>query len=132
LGIALVPHSPLGRGFLTGSLTSTSQLAQGDERRNFPRFEDENFQKNLALLQPLSEIALEVGATPAQVALAWLLAQGEDIVPVPGTKRRAYLEQNAAAVEIMLGDEQLARLDVAIPKGAAAGQRHADMSTVDR
>lgn len=132
LGIALVPFSPLGRGFLTGNLREPSQLDPGDSRRKFPRFEEENFRKNQALLKPVTEIAEELGVTPAQVALAWVLAQGEDIIPIPGTKRRKYLEQNVAAVDIALTGDQLARLNEALPPGAAAGPRYADMSTVNR
>lgn len=132
LGIALVPFSPLGRGFLTGNLTSLSQLSPNDSRRQFPRFEEENFRKNQALVKPAAEIAQQLGVTPAQVALAWVLAQGDDVIPIPGTKRRAYLEQNAAATEITLSAGQLERLSQAVPKGAAAGQRYGDMTTVNR
>jgi aryl-alcohol dehydrogenase-like predicted oxidoreductase len=132
LGIALVPFSPLGRGFLTGNLKETSQMDPNDNRRKFPRFQEGNLQKNQALLKPVVEIAQELGVTPAQVALAWVLAQGEDIIPIPGTKRREYLELNVAAVEIALSAEQLARLNEALPKGAAAGPRYADMTTVNR
>lgn len=132
LGIGFVPFSPLGRGFLTGKVTSKEGFAATDSRHNFPRFDEENLKKNLALLHPLDEIAKELGALPAQVALAWVLAQGDDIVPIPGTKRRSYLEQNIAATEITLTEDQLARLVAASPKEAVAGQRHADMSSVNR
>ena len=132
LGVGFVPFSPLGRGFLTGKLTSVEQISGSDARGQFPRFGAENFQKNVALLHPLAEIAKEMGVTPAQVALAWVLAQGDDIIPIPGTKRRTYLEQNIAAVDIALSSDQLARIARAIPKEAVAGQRYSDMSTVNR
>ena len=132
LGIALVPFSPLGRGFLTGNLKELSQLDPNDNRRKFPRFEEENFQRNQALLEPVAEIAQELGVTPAQVALAWVLAQGNDVIPIPGTKRRAYLELNVAVVDITLSAEQLARLNETLPKDAAAGLRYADMTSVNR
>ncbi len=132
LGIALVPFSPLGRGFLTGNLKELSQLDPNDNRRKFPRFEEENFQRNQALLEPVAEIAQELGVTPAQVALAWVLAQGNDVIPIPGTKRRAYLELNVAVLYITLSAEQLARLNETLPKDAAAGLRYADMTSVNR
>jgi aryl-alcohol dehydrogenase-like predicted oxidoreductase len=132
LGIGFVPYSPLGRGFLTGAFKSAADLVEDDRRRVFPRFADENFDANLALVRVVEEIAAAHEATPAQVALAWLLAQGEDIVPIPGTKRRTYLEENAGAVNVHLTPEDLARLDEAFPVGAAAGDRYPDMSTVNR
>lgn len=132
LGIGFVPFSPLGRGFLTGNLTSMEQLPANDSRRNFPRFAAENFQKNLAVLHPLADLAKELDVTPAQLALAWVLAQGDDIVPIPGTKRRTYLEQNIATVDITLTSDQLARIEQAVPMEAIAGQRHADMTSVNR
>lgn len=132
LGIGLVPFAPLGRGFLTGNLTGADQLSANDARKNFPRFQGENFDRNVALAASIAEVAKEIGRTPAQVALAWVLSRGEDIVPIPGTKRRKYLDENAAAVEIELTAEQVARLEQAVPKDAAAGQRYSDMSTVNR
>jgi aryl-alcohol dehydrogenase-like predicted oxidoreductase len=132
LGIGFVPYSPLGRGFLTGSIRSRADLEQLDEddfRRNQPRLEGENLEANVAIVEVIDAIARERDATPAQVALAWVHAQGEDVVPIPGTKRRRYLEQNVRALELDLGDAELRRLDEA---GTAAGDRYADMSTIDR
>jgi aryl-alcohol dehydrogenase-like predicted oxidoreductase len=125
LGIGFVPYSPLGRGFLTGRFKSIDDLAPDDYRRHSPRFEGENFQKNLHLVEEIEQLAQKKGCTPSQLALAWVLAQGEDIVPIPGTKQRKYLEQNVAAVEIALSAEDLERIDRAIPPGAAAGTRYA-------
>ncbi|MET8143970.1 aldo/keto reductase [Sphaerisporangium sp. NPDC005288] len=124
LGIGLVAYSPLGRGFLTGAITSTDQLGPEDFRASNPRFQGENFTANRALAAGLEQIARDKGVTPAQLALAWVLVQGEDIVPIPGTKRRAYLEQNVAALDIALTREELALLEKAAPKGAAAGARY--------
>ena len=132
LGIGLVAYSPLGRGFLTGQIRRAEDLEEGDFRRHNPRFQGENFQKNLDLVARVEEIAQEKGVTAGQLGLAWVLAQGDDIVPIPGTKRRSYLEQNVAAAEIALSDEDLARLDAAAPRGAAAGDRYPDMSAVGR
>lgn len=132
LGIGFVPYSPLGRGFLSGSITSPEDLPADDYRRKSPRFQGENFAKNLQLVEQVKTIAQEKGATPGQLALAWLLAQGDDIVPIPGTKRRTYLEENVAATEISLTDEDLKRIDAVAPKGVAEGDRYADMSTVNR
>jgi aryl-alcohol dehydrogenase-like predicted oxidoreductase len=134
LGIGFVAYSPLGRGFLTGRISNTDELSEGDSRRTgrFPRFTGENFRQNLDLVERVKEIAAEKGVEPGQLALAWVLAQGEDIAPIPGTKRRRYLEENAAAAEVELTDEDLERLDEAAPAGAAAGDRYADMSVVDR
>jgi aryl-alcohol dehydrogenase-like predicted oxidoreductase len=132
LGIGLVAYSPLGRGFLTGQIRRPEDLEEGDFRRHNPRFQGENFQRNLDLVARVEEIAREKGATAGQLALAWVLAQGEDIVPIPGTKRRSYLEQNVAATEIALSDDDLARLDAAAPRGAAAGDRYPDMSAINR
>jgi aryl-alcohol dehydrogenase-like predicted oxidoreductase len=132
LGIGFVAYSPLGRGFLTGQIQRFEDLPEGDYRRNSPRFQGENFQKNLELVDRVKEIADEKGVTPSQLALAWLLRQGEDIVPIPGTKRRKYLEENVAAVEITLTEEDLRRIEEATPKGAASGERYPDMSTVNR
>ena len=124
LGIGFVPYSPLGRGFLTGRIRTVDDLAPDDYRRNSPRFQGENFAKNLRLLDEVNAIAREKGCTASQLALAWVLAQGEDIVPIPGTKRRKYLEENVGAVEIRLGADDLARIDRALPPGAAAGTRY--------
>ncbi len=134
LGIGLVPYSPLGRGILTGAITSESSLAEGDSRRSayFPRLNGEGLRANLTLVERIRALAGEKGCTPGQLALAWLLHVGEDIVPIPGTKRRSYLEENVGAVEIELSDDDLARLDAVFPKGATAGARYADMSSIDR
>ena len=132
LGIGFVAYSPLGRGFLSGAITKPSDLAEDDFRRHNPRFQGENFQKNLELVDRVREIADEKDVTPGQLALAWLLSQGEDIVPIPGTKRRAYLEENAAAAEIELTQEDLRRIDEAAPAGVTAGDRYPDMSSIDR
>jgi aryl-alcohol dehydrogenase-like predicted oxidoreductase len=132
LGIGFVPYSPLGRGFLSGSITSLNDLAVDDFRRNSPRFQGENFNKNLQLVERVKEIAAEKGVTPGQLAIAWLLAQGDDIVPIPGTKRRAYLEENVAAVDITLTQEELDRIDQVAPKNVAVGDRYPDMSSVNR
>jgi aryl-alcohol dehydrogenase-like predicted oxidoreductase len=132
LGIGFVAYSPLGRGFLSGAIASIDDLAPDDYRRNAPRFQGENFDKNLKLVEQVKAIATEKGVTASQLALAWLLAQGEDIVPIPGTKRRTYLEENVAATEVTLTEEELNRLEAAAPKGIAAGERYPDMSTVNR
>ena len=132
LGIGFVAYSPLGRGFLTGKFRRFEDLPENDFRRRSPRFQGDNFQKNLALVERVQQIAAEKKATPSQLALAWLLARGPDIVPIPGTKRLAYLEENVAAVSVALSPEDLARIDEAAPKGAAVGQRYPDMSTVNR
>ncbi len=132
LGIGFVPYSPLGRGFLSGAITSPDDLAPDDYRRNSPRFQGENFSKNLQLVEQVKAIATEKGVTSSQLALAWLLAQGEDIVPIPGTKRRTYLEENIGATEITLNSEELNRLEATAPKNVAAGERYPDMSTVNR
>ncbi|KFG67260.1 aldo/keto reductase [Microvirga sp. BSC39] len=124
LGIGFVPYSPLGRGFLTGQIKSVDDLAEDDFRRNSPRFQGENFQKNLDLVGEIETMAREKGCAPSQLALAWVLAQGDDIVPIPGTKRRRYLEENAGALDVTLTDEDLARIDRIIPPGAAAGTRY--------
>ncbi|MEV4497677.1 aldo/keto reductase [Micromonospora arborensis] len=124
LGVALVAYSPVGRGLLTGAITSREQLAADDWRRGAPRFAEDNLDANLALVDQVRAVAAELGASPAQVALAWLLAQGEDILPIPGTKRVRWLEENAAAVDLKLSAEQLARLSAALPPGAAAGERY--------
>jgi aryl-alcohol dehydrogenase-like predicted oxidoreductase len=124
LGISIVPYSPLGRGFLTGSIKDESALSPNDRRRQNPRFQAENLKRNLATLAPLENIAKRLSATPAQVALAWVLAQGEDIVPIPGTRHRRYLEINAAAVDLALTPADVATLSQAFPRGVAAGDRH--------
>jgi aryl-alcohol dehydrogenase-like predicted oxidoreductase len=125
LGIGLVSYSPLGRGFLTGSITDPEQLAADDFRRGSPRFQGDNFDRNLALVATVRELAEAKGVTPAQLALAWVLARGGDIVPIPGTKRRRYLEQNTAAADIQLTDDDLAAIDEAAPRDAVAGERYA-------
>ncbi|MFC4020246.1 aldo/keto reductase [Micromonospora sp. GCM10011542] len=124
LGVALVAYSPVGRGLLTGAITSRDQLAADDWRRGAPRFAEANLDANLALVDEVRAVAAQLGATPAQIALAWLLAQGEDILPIPGTKRVRWLEENAAAADLELAPEQLARLGAAVPPGAAAGERY--------
>jgi aryl-alcohol dehydrogenase-like predicted oxidoreductase len=129
LGIGYVAYSPLGRGFLTGQIRSMSQLGADDFRANNPRFAKGNFEQNLRIVDAVEAVAKEVGATPAQVALAWLLAQGEDIVPIPGTKRVSRLEENAAAAEVKLSADQLARLGTVQPP---VGDRYADMSRIGR
>ena len=125
LGIGFVPYSPLGRGFLTGQIRSIDDLEPDDYRRNSPRFQGDNFQKNIALVGEIEAIASEKGCTPSQLALAWVLAQGDDIVPIPGTKRRKYLEENLRALEVTLTAPDLARIDRVIPSGAASGERYA-------
>ncbi len=132
LGIGFVAYSPLGRGFLTGRFRSPDDFDEGDFRGHHPRFQGENFQRNLDLVARVEELAAEKGCTPAQLALAWVLARGDDIVPIPGTKRRGYLEQNVGALDVELSDDDLARIEEAFPKGATAGERYADMSTIDR
>ena len=124
LGIGFVAYSPLGRGFLTGRITTFEDLAEDDYRRNSPRFQGENFDRNLALVGRVREIADGRGVTPAQLALAWLLHRGRDIVPIPGTKHRARLEENVAAAELSLTEEEIDRLDSAVPMGAASGDRY--------
>ncbi|SET45153.1 aldo/keto reductase [Paenibacillus sp. NFR01] len=124
LGIGFVPYSPLGRGFLTGSIQTFEDLAPDDYRRNSPRFQGDNFAKNLQLVKKIEEIAAEKGCGSSQLALAWLLAQGEDIVPIPGTKRTKYLEENVGALNITLSDQDLRRIDETAPQGAAYGGRY--------
>ena len=128
LGIGLVAYSPLGRGFLTGQIKRFEDLEADDFRRYSPRFQGENFGKNLELVGRIEELAAEKGCKPSQLALAWVLAQGKDIVPIPGTKRRTYLEENAAALDITLTAEDLARIDAVAPKGSASGARYAEAS----
>jgi aryl-alcohol dehydrogenase-like predicted oxidoreductase len=126
LGIGLVPYSPLGRGFLTGSFKAAADLAEGDFRKNNPRFQGENFEQNIALVKTIEDIAAEKSVSAAQVALAWVLAQGDDVVPIPGTKRRKYLSENIAAADLVLTDAELARLADVFGAGAAAGTRYAE------
>ncbi len=133
LGIGFVPYSPLGRGFLSGRFTSPDDFAADDYRRFSPRFQGENFAKNLQLVEQIKAIAAEKGATPSQLALAWLLAQGEDIVPIPGTKQRKYLEENVAATDIHLTADDLKRIEAVAPKGVAAGDRYpADVTALQQ
>ncbi|MCH4269358.1 MAG: aldo/keto reductase [Brevundimonas sp.] len=134
LGIGFVPYSPLGRGFLSGEIKSIDDLAPDDFRRTNPRFAGDNFQKNLDLVDAVGAIAADKGVTAAQLALAWVLAQGEDLVPVPGTRRISTLEQNAAAADIVLTPDDLARIEAVFPRGAAAGERYAPggMSSLNR
>ncbi|NBE83712.1 aldo/keto reductase [Micromonospora rubida] len=124
LGVALVAYSPVGRGLLTGAITHRDQLAAGDWRAGAPRFAEGNLDANLKLVDEVRAVAAEVGRTPAQAALAWLLAQGDDVLPIPGTKRVRYLEENAAAADLRLSAEQLTRLGEAVPQGAVAGERY--------
>ena len=134
LGIGFVAYSPLGRGFLTGAFAKADDVAAGDWRRNQPRFQGENFEKNLALVANVTRIAKTKSATPAQVALAWVLGRGEDVVPIPGTKRVRYLEENARALEVSLDVAELAEIEAAFPPGVAAGTRYpeAGMAGVNR
>jgi aryl-alcohol dehydrogenase-like predicted oxidoreductase len=131
LGIGFVPYSPLGRGFLSGRFKSPEELDKNDFRRHGPRFTGENLEANLKLAAKVQEIAREVGITPAQLALAWVLAQGEDMVPIPGTKRRTYLEENAAAVDIELTQDDLARIEAEVPTAAGARYDEAGMASVN-
>jgi aryl-alcohol dehydrogenase-like predicted oxidoreductase len=131
LGIGFVPYSPLGRGFLAGRFTSPDELDEDDFRRSGPRFTGENLEANLKLAAKVKEIAAEKGVTPAQLAIAWVLAQGGDLVPIPGTKRRAYLEQNAGAVDVELTREELARIDAELPEAAGARYNEAGMAAVN-
>ncbi|MCU1289419.1 MAG: aldo/keto reductase [Acidobacteria bacterium] len=134
LGIGFVPYSPLGRGFLSGEIRKFEDLAEDDYRRQSPRFQGDNFEKNLQLVSKIEEIAKEKGVTTSQLALAWVLAQGNDLVPIPGTKRRKYLEQNAASADIILSQEELAAIEDVFPKDAAAGLRYPEamMDSVNR
>jgi aryl-alcohol dehydrogenase-like predicted oxidoreductase len=131
LGIGFVPYSPLGRGFLAGRFTSPDDLDEGDFRRSGPRFTGENLEANHALAAKVREIAEEKGITPAQLALAWVLARGDDLVPIPGTKRRRYLEQNAGSVDVELTEEELARIDAELPKPAGERYNEAGMASVN-
>jgi aryl-alcohol dehydrogenase-like predicted oxidoreductase len=133
LGIGFVPYSPLGRGFLTGKIRSKSDLSSGDSRQErYPRFAGENFDKNQALVDRVREFAQRKGVTPGQLALAWVMAKGEDIVPIPGTKRRKYLEENAAAVDIQLTPQEVTQLEASIPQAAGDRYAPANMQAIDR
>jgi aryl-alcohol dehydrogenase-like predicted oxidoreductase len=132
LGIGFVAYSPLGRGFLSGTIRSVDDLDERDFRRRGPRFQGDNLQRNLDLVASVEEIAAEKDVTPSQLALAWVLSRGDDIVPIPGTKRVRYIEENADAVRVELSEDDIDRLEQAFPKGAAAGDRYPDMSTVNR
>ena len=132
LGIGFVAYSPLGRGFLTGKVTSNTSLEEGDWRRHHPRFQGENFTSNRELVERIEAIASDKGVSASQLALAWVMAQGDDVVPIPGTRRISHLESNVAAVDVVLSAEELSALDDAAPLGAAAGDRYADMSSVNR
>ncbi|MDR3649513.1 MAG: aldo/keto reductase, partial [Acidimicrobiales bacterium] len=132
LGIGFVAYSPLGRGFLSGAYRTLDDLDADDFRRHNPRFQGENFGKNLQLVERVEEMAATKGVTAAQLALAWVLAQGDDVVPIPGTKRRTNLEENVAADDISLTPEELRRIDEVLPVGAAAGDRYGDMTPVHR
>jgi aryl-alcohol dehydrogenase-like predicted oxidoreductase len=134
LGIGLVAYSPLGRGFLTGRFNSPDDFAEDDFRRHSPRFQGENFQKNLDLVRHIEAVAAAKGCTASQLALAWVMAQGRDVVPIPGTKRRKYLEENVAAVDVELAPDDLARIEEIAPRGVAAGTRYpaAAMSSIGR
>ena len=124
LGIGFVAYSPLGRGFLSAKITSLDDLAENDWRRSIPRFEQENFRRNMELVERITALAARKGCSPAQLAIAWVLAQGDDIVPIPGTKRRRYLEENIGALDVHLAPEDLAEIDAMLPAGAAAGSRY--------
>jgi aryl-alcohol dehydrogenase-like predicted oxidoreductase len=132
LGIGFVAYSPLGRGFLTGRFRTPADLTPDDYRHRHPRFQEANFVKNRELVADVEAMAAEKGVTPAQLALAWVMAKGEDIVPIPGTKRRRYLEENVGAAAIRLTPAEVARLDAAVPRGATAGPRYPDMRAVNR
>jgi aryl-alcohol dehydrogenase-like predicted oxidoreductase len=131
LGIGFVAYSPLGRGFLSGRFQSPDDFEEGDFRRHHPRFQGENFDKNLELVERVKEIAVEKGVTPGQLALAWVLSRGDDIVPIPGTTKVKNLEENVAAADIELSEDELQRIDKAAPKGVTAGERYANMSSID-
>ncbi len=132
LGIAFVAYSPLGRGFLTGAFQKPADLPEDDWRLKHPRFQGDNFNKNLQLVRHVEELAVEKNCTPAQLVLAWVLEQGEDVIPIPGTKKRNRLEENAGAVQVKMTKEDLNLLDEVFPLGVTAGARYADMSTVNR
>jgi len=133
LGIGFVAYSPLGRGFLSGQITSPDDFGPGDFRRTAPRYQGQNFARNLAVVQRIRELAADKGVTSSQLAIAWVLAQGDDIVPIPGTKRRRYLEENLGALDVKLTPGELASIDAVAPRGVAAGDRYgpAQMATVN-
>ncbi|HET7723086.1 MAG TPA: aldo/keto reductase [Propionibacteriaceae bacterium] len=131
LGIGFVAYSPLGRGFLSGAIRSIDDMEPNDWRRKHPRFQGDNFAKNLDLVERITEIAREKDVTPSQLALAWVLAQGDDVVPIPGTKHERYLRENLGALDVELTADDLARIDAAFPFGSTAGDRYADMSSVN-
>ncbi|HWW74133.1 MAG TPA: aldo/keto reductase, partial [Pyrinomonadaceae bacterium] len=134
LGIGFVAYSPLGRGFLTGHFRKPEDLPEGDRRRQFPRFQEENFRQNVRLVERVREVAAEKGCAPSQLALAWVLAQGPDVVPIPGTKRRKYLEENVGAAEVKLTAEDLARIEEVLGGESVAGARYPEqaMRSVNR
>jgi aryl-alcohol dehydrogenase-like predicted oxidoreductase len=132
LGIGFVPFSPLGRGFLTGEITTPDDFGPDDFRRTNPRFQGDNFTRNLDLVDRVTRMAADKGCTPGQLALAWLVVQGGDVVPIPGTKRRRYLEDNVGALDVTLSPDDLARIDELLPSGAVVGARYEDMSHVDQ
>jgi aryl-alcohol dehydrogenase-like predicted oxidoreductase len=132
LGIGFVAYSPLGRGFLTGTIRSVDQLSEDDYRRFTPRFEGDHLERNIGIVERIDTLARDKGVTPAQLALAWVHAKGDDIVPIPGTKRRKYLEENVSAAEVELSEDDLRHLDEAVPVGVAAGERYPDMSRQNR
>ena len=134
LGVGIVPYAPIGRGLLAGALTSPDDLSDDDFRRHHPRFSGENLDRNLELVARVRDMAAEVGCTPVQLALAWVLAQGDDVAPIPGTKHVKYLEENAGALDVRLTDDQLRTLDELFPPGVVAGERYAEggMKAVER
>ena len=132
LGIGFVPYSPLGRGFLTGQITTPDDLPEDDFRRHSPRFQGAAFDRNIDLVRAIGAMAERKGCSPAQLALAWVLAQGDDIVPIPGTKQRTYLDQNIGSIDVTLDDGELAQIDRIMPAGAASGDRYASMATIDQ
>jgi aryl-alcohol dehydrogenase-like predicted oxidoreductase len=134
LGIGFVPYSPLGRGFLTGQIKTADDLAADDWRRTSPRFQGENFQRNLDTVRKIEQLAAKKGCTPSQLALAWVLAQGDDMAPIPGTKRRKYLEENVASISVHLTPKDLAEIDAVSPKGVVSGERYSEaaMALLDR
>jgi aryl-alcohol dehydrogenase-like predicted oxidoreductase len=132
LGIGFVAYSPLGRGFLSGEIKRFEDLPEGDRRRSFPRFQGDNFERNIELVRGVQRVAAARGVSPAQLALAWVLSRGPDVVPIPGTKRRSFLEQNAASADIALTAAELAQIAELFPSGIAAGARYPDMSSINR